>query len=93
MRAAIEGDHEVTVVPGPAAVVAALVLSGLPADRFVMEGFLPRRGHERSERLAALAAERRTTVLYEAPHRLARTLADLVARQSAPIARSPSAVS
>jgi 16S rRNA (cytidine1402-2'-O)-methyltransferase len=69
----------VTVVPGPAAAVAAVVVSGLPADRFVMEGFLPRRGHERAERLAALAGERRTTVLYEAPHRLARTLADLVA--------------
>ena len=79
VRAAIEGDHPVTVVPGPAAAVAAVVLSGLPADRFVMEGFLPRRGHERAERLAALAGERRTTVLYEAPHRLARTLADLVA--------------
>jgi 16S rRNA (cytidine1402-2'-O)-methyltransferase len=79
VRMAIDGDHPVTVVPGPAAAVAAVVISGLPADRFVMEGFLPRRGHERSERLAALAAERRTTLLYEAPHRLARTLADLVA--------------
>jgi len=79
VRAAIDGDHPVTVVPGPAAAIAAVVVSGLPADRFVMEGFLPRRGHERAERLAALAGERRTTVLYEAPHRLARTLADLVA--------------
>ena len=79
VRAAIDGDHPVTVVPGPAAAVAAVVVSGLPADRFVMEGFLPRRGHERAERLAALADERRTTVLYEAPHRLARTLADLAA--------------
>ena len=78
VRAAIDGGHPVTVVPGPAAAVAAVVLSGLPADRFVMEGFLPRRGHERAERLAALAGERRTTVLYEAPHRLTRTLADLV---------------
>jgi 16S rRNA (cytidine1402-2'-O)-methyltransferase len=77
VRAAIAGGHDVTVVPGPAAAVAALVVSGLPTERFVMEGFLPRRGQERAERLAALAVERRTIVLYEAPHRLARTLADL----------------
>jgi len=77
VRAAIAGGHEVTVVPGPAAAVAALVVSGLPAQRWVMEGFLPRSGRERAERLAALAAEPRTSVLYEAPHRVARTLADL----------------
>jgi 16S rRNA (cytidine1402-2'-O)-methyltransferase len=57
--------------------LAALVVSGLPAGRFVFEGFLPRKGSGRTERLAAVAAEPRTTVLYEAPHRLARTLADL----------------
>jgi 16S rRNA (cytidine1402-2'-O)-methyltransferase len=79
VRAAIEGGHEVTAVPGPAAVITALIVSGLPGQRFVMEGFLPRRGHERSDRLAALADERRTIVLYEAPHRLGRTLGDLVA--------------
>jgi 16S rRNA (cytidine1402-2'-O)-methyltransferase len=78
VQAAIDGHHPVTVVPGPAAAVAALVLSGLPSERFVMEGFLPRRGQERSDRLAALATEPRTIVLYEAPHRLARTLDDLV---------------
>jgi 16S rRNA (cytidine1402-2'-O)-methyltransferase len=66
------------VVPGPSAAVAALVVSGLPAGRFVFEGFLPRKGPARRQRLAAVAAEPRTTVLYEAPHRLARTLADLV---------------
>jgi 16S rRNA (cytidine1402-2'-O)-methyltransferase len=53
------------------------VTSGLPAGRFVFEGFLPRSGSGRTERLAALAGERRTVVLYEAPHRLVRTLADL----------------
>ena len=77
VRAAIEGGHEVVGVPGPAAAIAALVVSGLPTQRFVMEGFLPRSGRERSDRLAGLAGERRTIVLYEAPHRLARTLADL----------------
>ncbi len=77
VAAAIAGGHEVSVVPGPAAAVAALVISGLPTERFVMEGFLPRRGRERAERIATVAAERRTIVLYEAPHRLARTLTDL----------------
>ena len=77
VRAAVAGGHEVTVVPGPAAAVAALVVSGLPAQRWVMEGFLPRSGRERTDRLAAVAAETRTTVLYEAPHRVGRTLADL----------------
>jgi 16S rRNA (cytidine1402-2'-O)-methyltransferase len=78
VRAAIEGGHPVHAVPGPAAVIAALVVSGLPTARFVMEGFLPRRGRERSDRLAELAGEQRTIILYEAPHRLARTLTDLV---------------
>ncbi|HKE73410.1 MAG TPA: 16S rRNA (cytidine(1402)-2'-O)-methyltransferase, partial [Acidimicrobiales bacterium] len=75
---ALAAGHAVEVVPGPSAALAALVVSGLPARRFVFEGFLPRKGAGRGERLAAVAAERRTTVLYEAPHRLARTLADLV---------------
>lgn len=79
VRAAIAGGHEVSVVPGPSAALAALVVSGLPTDRFVMEGFLPRSGSARRERLAELGRERRTVVLYEAPHRLARTLTDLVA--------------
>ncbi len=78
VRAVIAEGHAVEVVPGPSAVVAALVVSGLPAGRFVFEGFLPRKGSARSSRLDALAAERRTAVLYEAPHRLARTLVDLV---------------
>ena len=69
--------HRVEAVPGPAALVMALVLSGLPTGRFAFEGFLPRRGTDRAQRLAEVAAERRTVVLYEAPHRLARTLADL----------------
>ena len=79
VRAAIDAGHAVEVVPGPSAAVAAVVLSGLPTGRWVFEGFLPRRGAGRTERLAELAAERRTVVLYEAPHRLVRTLVDLAA--------------
>jgi 16S rRNA (cytidine1402-2'-O)-methyltransferase len=77
VRAAVAAGHAVEVVPGPSAALAALVTSGLPAGRFVFEGFLPRKGARRTERLGAVAAEPRTVVLYEAPHRLARTLADL----------------
>lgn len=69
----------VDLVPGPSSPVAALVLSGLPSGRFVVEGFLPRRGPERAGRLVELAAERRTTVILEAPHRVVRTVDDLVA--------------
>ena|SRR5438105_2090881 len=77
--AAAAAGARVEVVPGPSALVAALVLSGLPTARFCFEGFLPRKGRERAERLGAIAAERRTTVLYEAPHRLEATLGDLLA--------------
>jgi 16S rRNA (cytidine1402-2'-O)-methyltransferase len=67
----------VSVVPGPSAALAALVTSGLPTDRFCFEGFLPRSGRDRRERLAGVAGEVRTTVLFEAPGRVAATLADL----------------
>lgn len=77
VRATAERGFVVEVVPGPTASVAALVASGLPTGRFVFEGFLPRKGSGRTGRLRELAGERRTVVLYEAPHRLARTLADL----------------
>jgi 16S rRNA (cytidine1402-2'-O)-methyltransferase len=76
--AAAEG-LPVTCVPGPSAVTTALAVSGLPTDRFCFEGFLPRKAGERRARLAELAAERRTSVLFEAPHRLAEALADMVA--------------
>jgi 16S rRNA (cytidine1402-2'-O)-methyltransferase len=79
VRAAAAAGHVVEVVPGPSAAVAALVVSGLPTGRFVFEGFLPRKGSGRSARLRDLAAEPRTVVLYEAPHRAERTLADLAA--------------
>ncbi|HEX2040809.1 MAG TPA: 16S rRNA (cytidine(1402)-2'-O)-methyltransferase [Acidimicrobiales bacterium] len=77
VAAAVSAGLAVEVVPGPSALLAALVVSGLPTDRFVFEGFLPRKGAERTTRLAAVAAERRTVVLYEAPHRVTATLADL----------------
>lgn len=67
----------IEVVPGPSSALAGLVASGLPTGRFAFEGFLPRKGSGRTARLAAVAAEERTTVLFEAPHRLVRTLEDL----------------
>jgi 16S rRNA (cytidine1402-2'-O)-methyltransferase len=79
VRAAVEAGIPVTAAPGPSAVTTALALSGLPSDRFCFEGFLPRKSGERRARLAELAAERRTLVFFEAPHRLAETLADLAA--------------
>jgi 16S rRNA (cytidine1402-2'-O)-methyltransferase len=69
VAAAVEADVPVTAVPGPSAVLTALAVSGLPVDRFCFEGFLPRKGGERGRRLASLAAEERTMVFFEAPHR------------------------
>jgi 16S rRNA (cytidine1402-2'-O)-methyltransferase len=76
VRAAIEAGVQVTAVPGPSAVTTAVAVSGLPSDRFCFEGFLPRRPGERRSRLSTLAGEERTLVIFEAPHRLAVTLAD-----------------
>ncbi len=69
VAAAVEHEIVVTAVPGPSAVLAALAVSGLPVDRFCFEGFLPRKAGERARRLTALAAEERTMVFFEAPHR------------------------
>jgi 16S rRNA (cytidine1402-2'-O)-methyltransferase len=77
VRACLDAGLAVEVVPGPSAAVTALVLSGLSTDRFVVEGFLPRKGRARAERLEALARDARTTVLFEAPGRVAATLDDL----------------
>ena len=77
VTAALAAGVAVEVVPGPSAVLAALVLSGLPTARFVFEGFLPRKGRQRTARLDSLRAEDRTVVVFEAPHRLEATLADL----------------
>ena len=75
--AVVEAGGNVTAVPGASALTMALVISGLPTSRFVFEGFLPRSGAERTDRLAMTTTESRTIVLYEAPHRLAKTLSDL----------------
>ena len=77
VRAAVDAGYTVSAVPGPDAVTTALVISGLPTERFVFEGFLPRSGRDRGGRLLGLADETRTVVLYEAPHRIERTLSDL----------------
>jgi len=77
VAACAEAGIPVEVVPGPSAAIAALAVSGLPTDRFAFEGFLPRSGTARRDRLAALASESRTTVLFESPRRVSRTLDDL----------------
>ena len=77
VRAVLDAGHQVSAVPGPAAFVMALVVSGFDTARFVFDGFLPRSGRERTSRLATIAAEPRTTVIYEAPHRIERTVIDL----------------
>lgn len=75
VAAAVEKEIRVTAVPGPSAVLTAVALSGLPVDRFCFEGFLPRKAGERLSRLREVGEERRTMVFFEAPHRLAATLA------------------
>lgn len=77
VKAAVLAGITVSSIPGPSALTMALVMSGLSTSRFVFEGFLPRSGGERSDRIAQLVDEQRTVVLYEAPHRLERTLSDL----------------
>ena len=77
VRAALDAGFAITAAPGPSAVTTALALSGLPCDRFCFEGFLPRTGSHRRSRLRELAAEPRTLVFFEAPHRIAGALADL----------------
>ena len=75
--AAREAGCDVICIPGPCAATTALVSSGLPSGRFCFEGFLPSKGKERRERLQQIAHEQRTTVLYEAPHRLLTLLEEL----------------
>jgi len=77
--ACLELGVPVEVVPGPSAALAAVVVSGLPTDRFCFEGFLPRRPGQRDRRLAELAAEPRTMVFFEAPHRVLATLEAMAA--------------
>ena len=78
VTAAVAAGIRITAVPGPSAVLTALAVSGLPVDRFCFEGFLSRKAGERSRQLARLAAEPRTMVFFEAPHRTAETLAAMV---------------
>ncbi|MFC5728546.1 MULTISPECIES: 16S rRNA (cytidine(1402)-2'-O)-methyltransferase [Nocardioides] len=80
VAACVDAGIRVTAVPGPSAVLTALAVSGLPVDRFCFEGFLPRKAGERARRLADLAAEERTMVFFEAPH---RTVAALEAMRDA----------
>jgi 16S rRNA (cytidine1402-2'-O)-methyltransferase len=75
VSAAVAAGVAVTSVPGPSAVLTALALSGLPVDRFAFEGFPPRKAGERARALAAVAHDQRTLVFFEAPHRIAETLA------------------
>lgn len=79
VRAAVDAGVTVSPVPGPSALLAALAAAGLPADRFTFFGFLPRKGGERTRILGEIAASRYTAVLYEAPNRVAETLADIAA--------------
>ena len=76
VRACAEEGIDVRVVPGPSAAIAALVVSGLPTDRFVFEGFLPRKQGERERRLADLAVDRRTLIFFESPLRVQILLRD-----------------
>ena len=77
VSACLDAGLEVTAVPGPSALTTALVVSGLPVDRFCFEGFLPRKAGQRRERLRELSDEPRTMVFFEAPHRTADVLRDM----------------
>jgi 16S rRNA (cytidine1402-2'-O)-methyltransferase len=77
VSAVIEAGYQVDVVPGPTAVSAALVVSGFSSERFVFEGFLPRKGEGRRSRLEQLTSETRTAVIYESPNRLVETLSEM----------------
>ena len=77
VRSAIDAGIQVTAIPGPCAFVSALIASGLPTERFVFEGFLPRNKGDRKRRLQSVVNEQRTLVFYEAPHRLRETLEDM----------------
>ena len=77
IREAIKEGIKVDAIPGPSALICGLVLSGLPTDKFVFEGFLSPKSAARRKRLTELAAESRTIVLYESPHRVLKTLKDI----------------
>jgi len=77
VQAAADAGQTVTAVPGPSAVLMAVAVSGLVSDRFCFEGFLPRKGAERGRRIGALQREDRSTVFFESPRRVLRTIKDL----------------
>lgn len=77
IHAAGAAGVDVTVIPGPSAVLTALAISGLPTNRFSFEGFVPRKAGERTARWRALANDQRTTIHFESPHRIAETLASM----------------
>ena len=77
VNAAIDEKILITVIPGPSAVLSALVLSGLPTDRFIFEGFIAKKGKERTEFLNNLGNENKTTILFESPRRTLQTLKDI----------------
>lgn len=77
VRTALDRGLKITVIPGPSALISALVASGLPSDSFRFVGFLPPRSGERRTALDALREDRETLVFYEAPHRMSEMLADL----------------
>lgn len=77
IKMALENNIKVTIIPGPCAAIAGLVVSGLATDRFVFDGFLPARKRERLKRIEEIKGQRRTVILYESPHRLGKTLVEL----------------
>ena len=87
ISACIERGIDIEVLPGPSAPITALVASGLPADTVVFLGFFPRKGRERTALLARIARERSTFVLFESPHRLARTLGELPGEAAVAVCR------
>ena len=77
VNAARSNNHNVICIPGPCAAITALVISGLPSERFCFEGFLPKKQNVRKKRIGDISKEERTTIIYESPHQLTKLLEDL----------------
>jgi 16S rRNA (cytidine1402-2'-O)-methyltransferase len=77
IQLAVQNDIPMTAIPGPTALIDALVLSGLPSDRFIFEGYLPVKPGARRKRIKEIAGEKRTVIFYESPHRLLKSLRDI----------------